>query len=138
MSKRCLLVYPSVMSEIPHSLAMIAAIFKEGGYEVRIEESTFKQPLSNDYFMDVAREYKPDIVGVSMLTMQILKVYDLVKRLKDENFLVIAGGTHVTTCDQEAVEHGVDVVFRNEGEETLREYLQGKVLADILGITYRG
>ncbi len=135
--RKALLLYPSSMSEMPHSLAMIAAIFKENGYEVRIEESTFKQPLSNDYFMEVAREYQPDIIGISMLTMQILKVYDLVKRLKKANFLVIAGGTHVTTCDREAVEHGVDIVLRNEGEETLRDYLQGKPLPDILGITYR-
>ena len=137
MTKKCLLIYPSAMSEIPHSLAMISAIFREQGYDVRIEESTFKHPLENDHFMKVAREYQPDIVGISMLTMQVLKVYDLVKQLKEEKFFVIAGGTHVTTCDKEAIEHGIDIVVRGEGEETLREILQGRDLQTILGITFR-
>lgn len=133
---KALLVYPSAMSEMPHSLAMITAVFKRNGYDVRVEENTFKVHLGNDHFMQVAREYKPDVVGISMLTMQVLKTYDLIKRLKKENFFVIVGGTHVTTCDKEAIEHGADIVVRNEGEETLQEILEGKRLEDILGITY--
>lgn len=145
MYKKALLIYPSAMSEMPHSLAMISAIFKEFHYDVRIEESTFKHPLDNDHFMRVVNEYQPSIVGISTLTMQILKIYDLVRRIKVTGIPVIAGGTHVTTCDIEAVEHGVDVVVRNEGEATLRELLQKMDatpsrlvnLTDVLGITYR-
>jgi len=135
--KKLLLIYPSPMSEMPTSLAMITAIFKEFGWDVRIEENTFKFPLDNDYFMQVACQYRPDIVGISMLTMQVLKVYSLVKRLKKYGFFVIAGGTHVTTCDYEAVRNGVDIVFRNEAEESLREFLSEKKYSEILGITYR-
>jgi len=134
---KALLIYPAAMSEMPHSLAMITAVFKKNGYDVRVEENTFKRHLDNDYFMDVAREYKPDIVGISMLTMQVLKAYALIKRLKLEGFHVIVGGTHVTTCDKEAIRHGADIVVRNEGEETLQEILDGKPKKDILGITYR-
>lgn len=135
--KRALLIYPSAMSEAPHSLAMISAVFRANSYDVQVEENTFKQPLNNNHFMKVAMEYKPDIVGISMLTMQVLKIYDLVKRLKKAGFTVIVGGTHVTTKSKEAIEHGVDIVFRNEAEETLQEYLSGKPLQEIAGITYR-
>jgi anaerobic magnesium-protoporphyrin IX monomethyl ester cyclase len=134
--KKVLLIYPSAMSEIPNSLAMISAIFRANNYNVRVEENTFKQPLDNDYFMRIAEEYKPDIVGISMLTMQVLKTYELIKKLKEKGFFVIVGGTHPTTQDKEAIEHGVDIVVRNEGEETLNEFLQGIPNKDILGITY--
>jgi anaerobic magnesium-protoporphyrin IX monomethyl ester cyclase len=115
---------------------MVSAIFKEQGWQTRCEVSTFKRPLDNTDFMRIAREYKPDIVGISMITMQVLKVYDLIRQLKQEGFKVIVGGTHATSCAEEAVEHGAWIAVRNEGEETLREILQGKDLRDIFGITY--
>ena len=137
--KKALLIYPSAMSEMPHSLAMITAVFKEFNYDVRIEENTFKVPLDNDHFMRAVKEYKPDIVGISMLTIQVLKVYDLIRRIKNCDIWanIIVGGTHVTTCDKEAIEHGANIVVRNEGEETLREILMGYELSGIKGITYR-
>jgi anaerobic magnesium-protoporphyrin IX monomethyl ester cyclase len=125
------------MSEIPHSLAIVAAVFKEQGYEVKAVINTFKQPLENDDFLRIVKEYKPEIVGISMLTMQVLRTYELIKEIKKEGITVIVGGTHPTSRPEEAIENGVDIVVRNEGEQTLREYLQGKPLDEILGITYR-
>uniref|UniRef100_A0A6H1ZPX6 Putative radical SAM superfamily protein n=1 Tax=viral metagenome TaxID=1070528 RepID=A0A6H1ZPX6_9ZZZZ len=116
---------------------MVAAIFKEQGWGVRCEVSTFRKPLETADFMRIAREYKPDIVGISIITMQVLKIYDLIRQLKQEGFKVIAGGTHATSCSTEAVENGADIAIRNEGEATLREILQGKPLREVLGITYR-
>ncbi len=137
MFRKALLIYPSPMAEIPYSLAMISAIFREQGYDVRIEENTFKRPLDNDYFMDVVLTYNPDIVGISMLTMQTLKTYSLIRMLSKEGIKVIVGGTHVTARPEEAIEAGAWIAVRNEGEITLREILQDKPLNEILGITYR-
>jgi radical SAM superfamily enzyme YgiQ (UPF0313 family) len=125
------------MSEMPHSLAMISAIFKEFDYDVKVIENTFKKPLNNDDFMEEVIRYKPSIIGISMLTMRVLDVYDLITRIKQGGIPVIVGGTHVTTCDNEAIRAGADIVVRNEGEATLREILSGKPLKDILGITYK-
>jgi anaerobic magnesium-protoporphyrin IX monomethyl ester cyclase len=134
--KKCLLLYPSAISEIPHSLAIIAAIFKEEGWDVRVAVSTFKKPLDNSDFLELVDEYKPDIVGISMITIEVLKVYELIKALKGKDCAVWVGGTHATVCSDEVVQHGADVVVRNEGEETIRELLRGKPLNQILGITY--
>jgi anaerobic magnesium-protoporphyrin IX monomethyl ester cyclase len=135
--KKALLLYPSAMSEVPHSLAMISAVFKEYDYDVKVHINTFKKRLDNNDFMRLTREYNPDIVGISMLTMQVLKTYDLIGSLKNEGYNVIVGGTHATCCAKETLEHGADIAVRNEGEYTLREILQGKELKDILGISYR-
>jgi hypothetical protein len=96
MKKKCLLLYTSAMSEIPHSLAIIAAVFKEYGYEVKTVINTFKRPVDNIEFLRITKEFKPDIVGISMLTMQILKTYELIGLLKKQGYPVIVGGTHAT------------------------------------------
>lgn len=115
---------------------MVSAIFKEQGWDTRCEVCTFKRPLDNADFMRIAREYKPDIVGISMITMQVLKVYDLIRQLKAEGIRVIVGGTHATSCAEEAVKHGAYIAIRNEGEETLRELLSGIGPRKIFGVTY--
>jgi anaerobic magnesium-protoporphyrin IX monomethyl ester cyclase len=135
--KKALLLYIPPMSEIPTSLAMVSAIFKERGFEVKSVVNAFRRPLSTQDFLDIADDYKPDIVGISMLTMQVPKTYEVVRGLKERGYPVIAGGTHVTCCDVEAVENGVDIVVRNEGEHTLRDLLSGFYPSTIRGITYR-
>ena len=137
MKKKAILIYLSAMSEIPHSLTMIAGVFKEFNYEVKAVINTFKKPLTNDDFLREIQEFQPDIVGVSMLTMQVLNTYKLIGSLKELGYPVFVGGSHPTVCSVEAIEHGADIVIRNEGEDTLREILSGKDLKDILGITYR-
>jgi anaerobic magnesium-protoporphyrin IX monomethyl ester cyclase len=134
--KQALLIYPTEISEIPHSLALIAAILKEEGYRVDTIISTFKKPLTNDDFVAKARDVRPDLVGISMMTMQCLKVYDLIRRLKAMGLFVVVGGAHATDCPEEVVGHGADIAVRNEGEESIREIVHRKPLQDILGISY--
>lgn len=134
--RKALLIYPSAISEIPHSLAIISAIFKEEGWDVRVAVSTFKKPLENSDFLEIADSYKPDIVGISMITIEVLKVYDLIKSLKERGCEVWVGGAHPTVCPEEVIQHGADLVIRNEAEDTIREILQGKALNGIFGITY--
>ena len=133
---KALLLYPSPISEIPHSLAIISSIFKSEGWDVRVAVSTFKKPLSNEDFLQSVDEYKPDVVGISMITIEVLKVYELIRELKKRGCKVWVGGTHATVCPEEVIKHGADIVVRNEGEETIKEILQGRLLNQILGITY--
>lgn len=125
------------ISELPNSLALVAAVFKEQGYQVKGVVNTFKESLEIEDFLAEADAYKPDVVGISMLTMQVCKTYALIGELKKRGYPVIVGGTHATACDIEVVDYGADVVVRNEGEETLRCLLRGDDKQDILGITYR-
>jgi anaerobic magnesium-protoporphyrin IX monomethyl ester cyclase len=134
--KKALLLYPSAITEIPHSLAILAAIFKEAKWDVRVSVSTFKKPLTNEDFLNVVDEYKPEVVGISMITIEVLKVYELIRELKKRGCEVWVGGVHATVCPEEVVRHGADIAIRNEGEETIREILQGKALNQISGITY--
>lgn len=133
---KVLLLYPSAISEIPHSLAIIAAIFKSEGWNIKVAVSTFKKPLENKDFLKIADEYKPDVVGISMITIEVLKVYELIKLLKQGGYRVWVGGAHATVYSEEVIEQGAEIVIRNEGEETIKEILQKKRRDEIFGITY--
>jgi anaerobic magnesium-protoporphyrin IX monomethyl ester cyclase len=134
---KALLIYPTPIAEIPHSLALLAAILKQEGVEVHTIINKLKSPLSIDDFVDKAVEVQPDIIGISMMTIEVLKVYRLIRRLKYHEFFVVVGGAHATSSPDEIISHGADIVVRNEGEEAMREIVRGVPLKDILGITYR-
>jgi anaerobic magnesium-protoporphyrin IX monomethyl ester cyclase len=134
---KVVLVYPTTIAEIPHSLAILAAILKEEGWEVCTIINTLMKPLSNEVIIQRIREFKPDMVGLSMMTIEVLKVYGLISRLKRDGNFVIVGGAHATSCHEEVVRYGADIVVRNEGEETIREIVRNVPKQDILGITYR-
>jgi len=130
-----LLIYPTQISETPMTLAMLGAVLKQEGWKVFTCINTFRKPLTVQDFVNKAMEVKADCVGISMLTFQVLFVYEIVKALKKKGFSVILGGPHPTDCPLEGIKAGADIVIRGEGEETLREIVQGKSLKTILGIT---
>ena len=136
-----LLIYPTMLNEAPMTLGMLAPILKEAGYKVSALVNTFRKPLEVEDFVEKAREVNAKIVGISMITFEVLKTHRIIKELKDDGFTIVVGGAHPTDCPEEMIEAGADIVVRNEGENTLRElclYWKGeRKLEDILGITYK-
>lgn len=138
-----LLVAPTLVNEAPVTLMMLGGVFKEQGFEVSAAVNTFGSPLSRDDFVAAALKDDCRIVAISMLTIQVLNTYALVKAFKDAGMIVVLGGPHPTDCPEEGIDYGADIVVRGEGEETLRElcrYWKGEsalALEEIAGITFR-
>jgi len=146
MKPKVLLLQP--MSEIqdnfvPLGLAYIAAVFRENNCQVKIIDAS--APYANYSMEDIekeVKEYKPDIVGITLTVIYAKYAYEILKRLsKNPDFLLMAGGPHASILPHEALEYGANIVVRGEGEETcldILNYLRGKIkLEDILGISYR-
>jgi radical SAM superfamily enzyme YgiQ (UPF0313 family) len=138
--KNFLLITPALTTEAPTNLGMLASVLKEEGFSVFTAVNTFKHPLFMDDYVSVVKNNKIDIVGISMLTIQVLEVYALIKTLKNLGCVVIVGGAHATDVPEEPLRFGADIVVRGEGEETLRElckYWREEIkLSDINGITF--
>ncbi len=70
-----------------------------------------KYDLSREWFKKEIEDYRPDYVGISVLTSEygeILNVAaDIVKSV-DDNIIVIAGGVHVTTQYETAMTPSID------------------------------
>ncbi len=73
--------------------------------------------------------FKPQLLGMSLLTLEYKKFYDLIAKIKAGNpgLRIVVGGPHVTIFKQKVMEacSAVDYGVVYEGEETLLELCQG-------------
>lgn len=89
----------------------------------------------------VLHDFRPDMVGVSVLTpgrYQALRVARLAKKL-NPRCKVVFGGIHPTLLWQQIMEHypEVDYIIRGEGEVTLFELVSGIRAEKIEGLVWR-
>ena len=120
---KILFMYPTMVSETPMTLGMLSAVAKQEGWETKAVVNTFKKPLSVNDLIFEATKWQPDIVAISMITFEVLFVYELIRKLRKAKFTVIIGGPHPTDCPLEAYEAGANVVVQGEGEDVLRDIL---------------
>lgn len=139
MDKKILLIYPTPITEAYIHLGIVGKILEDRGFGVGILENTFKEPLSPADFALYTKNNGYNIVMITMMTIDVLLVYEIVKLLKKQNIEVVMFGPHPTDRPEECIENGADIVIRNEMEGTLVElcdYWKGKrELSNILGIT---
>ena len=134
------------MNAPPLGLAWIAAVLERAGHKVKILDSPTLR-LTLDRFLREVKSWKPDLVGLSLLTPLAPKGYKAIKALKEEcgEIPVVAGGIHPTFMYEEALDHGADVVVRGEGEYTSLELveviekrgLDEEALRKVRGIAFR-
>jgi anaerobic magnesium-protoporphyrin IX monomethyl ester cyclase len=89
--------------------------------------------------------YRPDVIGLSVMTFQrrtALRLVGHLRRLRPEATIVVGGYDPSLACDAYAApDTGVDAVVRGEGEATFRELLRalerGSALDAIPGLSWR-
>jgi radical SAM superfamily enzyme YgiQ (UPF0313 family) len=79
--------------------------------------------------IDFDRHY--DLVGVTSMTSQAPRAYAIGDEFRRRGVPVVHGGSHVTVCADEALEHG-DAVVRGEGErawpQLLRDFMRTRTV----------
>lgn len=103
--------------------------------------------LASDQIENIIEIHNPDIVGMSVLTFNLLDCIDAANRIKgkDKSIKICFGGFHPTLYPQETCELGsVDFVVVGEGEETfaelimsLRSNLMSTNIAEIDGLAWK-
>lgn len=81
-----------------------------------------------------------DVFLFTAFTVDYPIVISLIRQIKriNPNSICIVGGPHVTFLDKKAIDDGIDVVVRGDGEETVKELLNNyEKMQNIGGITYR-
>ncbi len=130
----------------PLGLAWVAAVLEEAGHRVSILDTpTLK--LGVEEWLRRVKAFKPDMVGVSMLTPTAPRGYEAARLLREEmpGVVLVAGGQHPTAMWREALENGFDVVVLREGEYTARDLaavlerrgLDPEALRRVEGIAFR-
>lgn len=139
------LISPFIYSTFPTSLGFLAGFLRE--YNNIIPRIIDEQilPLNREKLESILKENRgPKIIGISVITINSYRAYQLAKLIKDidKDYIVILGGIHATVLPEEGLSNpGVDIVIRGEGEKTLSELARciqhGDDYTSLEGISYK-
>ncbi len=124
-------------------IAYIASYIRHRGIDVSIYDASVGEFKTSD-LQKVIMEKKPDIIGISASTIQIVDanyIADLSKSI-DNNIVAVIGGAHASALPEGTLKEfkAFDYLVEGEGEETfykLISYLSGNGELDDRGLYYR-
>ncbi len=120
---RILLVMPKLPQQLGEPYLgqrYLAAALLNAGHEVLGVDLAARRWIGGEEkAVQLARDFQPHIVGMTLFTHNALAGYRLLPRLRGSARLTVAGGPHVTGRAQEALDHGFDMAVTGEGELAL-------------------
>lgn len=144
---KVLFLYPNYDSHVVHppiGLGYLASYLEKNKHEVSIYDGTLHNASQEDY-ISIIKRFKPDLVGISVLTRGHNRAKDIIKVIKKKykRLPVVIGGTQVTAAPREVFEDlGADFAVIGEGELTLSELVEAlvnkkKSFSKIKGLVYK-
>jgi radical SAM superfamily enzyme YgiQ (UPF0313 family) len=79
--------------------------------------------LFDEYYEDIDFDQQFDLVGITAMTIQAQRAYEIADIYRAKNIPVVMGGVHATVMPDEALLHA-DIVFKGEAERTWPQFLQ--------------
>src|SRR3989338_4483791 len=138
-------VYQTKQNMPPLGISWLASYLRENGYkDVSIIDSMAGR-YTNEEIIELLKQKKPDIIGISFGTQIRFSAFDLARLIK-QNFpkvTLVVGGPHPTLTPQDTLENinEIDIVVRGEGEisflNLVRTLESGGDLAGVKGISFR-
>ncbi len=130
---------------LPMGIGTLAGYLLAKGRQAKIIDELSGPMRLSDVNSHIKQLSKPYIFGISCLTINISRGYEIARMLKREypDAKVILGGIHATALPEEALAKGniVDIVVRGEGEETLLllydTIKNNRNYSDIAGISFK-
>ncbi len=114
-------------TEPSFGLLCLAAVARRAGSAVAVVEASARN-LSPEAALQEVVAFKPDVVGFTATTSEIVQAADLARRVKMAlpQVLTVIGGCHVTALPEDTLRSfpAFDMAVIGEGEETLCEMLQ--------------
>lgn len=125
----------------PLGLMYVAAVLEKAGHAVQIYDS---DPDFQSSMIREIKEFDPDLIGFSFLTVAYQRAYKLARKLKEEmpDKIFCSGGVHTTVKPAETLkEFDLDFIVVGEGEDTMVEVcekLQANAgLEGVTGVMHR-
>jgi radical SAM superfamily enzyme YgiQ (UPF0313 family) len=125
----------------PLGLMYIAAVLEKAGHAVQIYDA---DPEYEATIIQEIKDFKPELIGLSFLTVGYQRAFNLCKELKKElpDVTYCAGGVHTTVKPPETLqEFDLDFIVVGEGEDTIVEVCEKlekkEGLAGVKGVMYR-
>jgi anaerobic magnesium-protoporphyrin IX monomethyl ester cyclase len=125
---RMLFIYPDVrtnqFAHIQHGVASISAVLKAAGHQTDLV--WFREEISEDEFVEMVREKKPDVAGFSSSTQQwpFTKRYARALKNSEPSLPLVIGGVHASLASEDVMAENIfDILCRGEGELAMRDLM---------------
>ena len=124
---KIILIYPNLYAQIGfnYGLAFLSAALKQHGHETALLNVNEKlgYPLDLERIWNDVREFRPDLIGFSIVTNQYQYAAEIARFLRQRTSVpMIAGGVHVTMAPEEILSDALfDYACVGEGEHALAE-----------------
>jgi len=97
----------------------MSAVLKQEGHEVEV---FFDSQTNNSRFIKQVLEFKPDVIGFSLLSPSVNWALALAPQLKEHtDALIVAGNVHAMMSPEIIESAGMDMVCLGEGEFAIKE-----------------
>ncbi|MFH0771914.1 MAG: radical SAM protein [Candidatus Omnitrophota bacterium] len=134
---------PYFTAKAPLNLGYLCAFLKQNGHEVRVLDLSLKQDIP--LFRHIMNMFKPDLIGISAYTPNVLDGFEMIKLTKiiESKCITVMGGPHSTSIPEDAIEAcpELDFVVIGEGEVTLLDLCnileKGGNVNGVAGLCYR-
>lgn len=128
----------------PLGIAYLAAALERADIEVRVLDLVVF-PYSKGMLEDLLNDFKPDMVGITAVTMTFDAAAAVLKDVKDiaPEIKTVIGGPHATFCIEEIMQDypAVDFIVLGEGEEAIVDLVRAvessRGFENIVGLVYR-
>jgi anaerobic magnesium-protoporphyrin IX monomethyl ester cyclase len=105
-------------------IAYIASSLRAAGHTIDMLDGKLAH-LSVDEIVQAVRENRPDLVGITCMTVEYPRAVQIARRIKDDraNLPIVVGGAHVNAVGKQALDEGeaFDFACVGEGEYLVRE-----------------
>lgn len=122
----------------PLGILSIASYIESLGYKVHVMDIHAER--ENDIALRKRlRMHQPRYIGITILTNMSIPAHKIAKICKEElpNCILVAGGVHAEAVPERILRNSAfDCVVRGDGEEAMREIIEGKRFSDINGLSY--
>lgn len=136
-----------MLFRIPNlGLCSLAANVDRNLYDVKAIDLITVRRRYRKYFINLLKQYQPDIVGFTCMAFQYASTLELAKLTKEynKNITVLFGGYYPTVDSQSILESDdmryIDYIIRGEGEISFNEFLKahsnGKNYENVPGLSY--
>lgn len=141
---KCRFTTPDNQSIVPPlGIMYLASVLRQRGHEVRLVDTAFPEWTFGDVDRALS-EFKPDIVGLSAITIEAGTMHGVAAAVKRWSPVVpiAVGGPHASSYpDVILKDPNVDVLCLGEGERSFPEWVErhmsGKPIEGLAGLAYR-
>lgn len=133
--------YDSVFSNVlPAGIGYLSEFLTSKGVENDVFDLNVSRNTEKRLF-DKIECFKPDLVGLSMMSLNYKYNYGVLERIKAAfpRIMIAAGGAHISTIRDEALLdcNAIDYGIALEGEYTILELVEGNEVTGIKGLMWR-